>query len=176
MAAFSGAARMRFWLAFIAPLALFLPLSQTIAAGPPDRAPALLVMTLDGKTFDLAAQRGHPVIVNFWATWCAPCRSEMPALNAYYRRHRSDGLVLIGLSLDKERALASVRALAATVDYPLAMVDWAVRNDFPAVTSLPVTYLIAADGSVAMRLLPEAEGLTEAQLATLVDPLLAKAR
>jgi thiol-disulfide isomerase/thioredoxin len=167
---------MRFWLAFIAPLLLFLPLSPTTAAGPPDQAPALSVVTLNGTTFDLAAERGHPVIVNFWATWCAPCRSEMPALNAYYRRHQSDGLVLIGLSLDKERASALVRTLAATVDYPLAMADKAVRNDFPAVTSLPVTYLIAADGRVRARLLPQADGLTEAQLATLVDPLLAKAR
>jgi thiol-disulfide isomerase/thioredoxin len=50
-------------------------------------APALLVQELNGQTFDLAALRGKVVVINFWATWCPPCRQEMPTLDAFYRRH-----------------------------------------------------------------------------------------
>ncbi|TLY80884.1 MAG: TlpA family protein disulfide reductase [Gammaproteobacteria bacterium] len=65
-----------------------------------DPAPALLVPELDGHGFDLSALRGKVVIVNFWATWCAPCRAEMPVLDAFYRRYHAQGLELLGLSID----------------------------------------------------------------------------
>src|SRR5690348_11413618 len=64
-------------------------------------APALVVPQLDGKTFDLASERGKVVIVNFWATWCSPCRAEMPLLDSFYQRYRTRGLVLIGVSVDR---------------------------------------------------------------------------
>ena len=64
-------------------------------------APALVVPELDGQTFDLSALRGKVVIVNFWATWCPPCRKEMPALDAFYRRYHGNGLEMIGVSADR---------------------------------------------------------------------------
>ncbi len=54
-------------------------------------APALVAQELSGQTFDLAAQRGKVVVINFWATWCPPCRKEMPALDAFYRKYHSQG-------------------------------------------------------------------------------------
>jgi cytochrome c biogenesis protein CcmG, thiol:disulfide interchange protein DsbE len=62
-------------------------------------APALVVQELNGKTFDLAALRGHVVVVNFWATWCPPCRKEMPALSAFYRQYHSRGVEMIGIAI-----------------------------------------------------------------------------
>ena len=70
-----------------------------------DPAPPLMLTGLDGKMFDLAKHRGKVVLVNYWATWCAPCRKEMPTLDAFYRRYRSEGLELIGISVDFHRDL-----------------------------------------------------------------------
>ena len=66
-------------------------------------APSLVASDLNGQTFDLSALRGKVVVVNFWATWCPPCREEMPALNAFYERYHSKGLEMIGLSTDRAR-------------------------------------------------------------------------
>src|SRR5215475_6624351 len=72
-------------------------------------APALVVQELSGQSFDLAAQRGKVVVLNFWATWCPPCRNEMPVLDAFYRKYRSQGLELIGISVDRPHDGAQVR-------------------------------------------------------------------
>ena len=68
-----------------------------------EAAPALVVNALDGTTFDLAKLRGKVVLVNYWATWCAPCRKEMPKLDAFYKRYHAQGLEIIGISIDFER-------------------------------------------------------------------------
>ena len=64
-------------------------------------APALVVPELNGQSFDLSALRGKVVVINFWATWCQPCRQEMPALSAFYRQYHGQGLEMIGLSADR---------------------------------------------------------------------------
>ena len=72
-------------------------------------APALVATALDGQTFDLAKLRGKVVLVNFWATWCAPCRKEMPTLDAFYRRYRAQGFEMIGVSVDFARDAGKMR-------------------------------------------------------------------
>ncbi len=59
-------------------------------------APALAGTTLDGTSFDLAAKKGSPVLVNFWASWCGPCRDEFPLLEGAIARHAAEGLVVVG--------------------------------------------------------------------------------
>ena len=136
-------------------------------------APALSVPTLAGPAFDLSAQRGHVVIVNFWATWCVPCRAEMPMLDAFYKKHRGEGLDIIGLSVDSPAALAKVKQVAATVSYPMAVARDAQANGFSAPNALPVTYVIDGKGEVKAVLMPEDDkGLDEAKLAKIVEPLM----
>jgi cytochrome c biogenesis protein CcmG/thiol:disulfide interchange protein DsbE len=154
-------------------LLLLVSLGGPVAAA--DKAPPLLVSTLDGQNFDLASLRGHPVIVNFWATWCVPCRAEMPALSDYYLHHKADGVAMIGLSVDNARDLPNVKKLAATVSYPIANARDAQQNGFPPANALPMTYIIDAQGNVRARLTPDSEELTEKTLTALMQPLL-KAR
>ncbi len=124
--------------AFAAPVARTLP-----------NMPSLEVQTLDGKTFDLAAQKGKWVIVNYWATWCGPCVKEMPALSAFVSAH--DDVTAIGLAFeDTDRADLEAFLKKHPVSYPIAQID--IDNPptaFDVPRGLPMTYVIAPDGSVA---------------------------
>jgi thiol-disulfide isomerase/thioredoxin len=135
----------RKWLACCA-FALFLA-GPAFAAMP--ARPALRITTLDGKSWDLAAQRGHWVIVNFWATWCVPCITEMPGLSRYVASHPD--VRAIGLAYE-DSAPAEIRAFLGKhpVGYPIAQLtpDKPLK-DFDEPLGLPTTYLVAPDGTVA---------------------------
>jgi cytochrome c biogenesis protein CcmG, thiol:disulfide interchange protein DsbE len=136
-------------------------------------APALVVQELNGQTFDLAAQRGKVVIINFWATWCSPCRQEMPALDAFYRRYHSQGLVMIGLSADRPHERSDVSKVMQSFSYPAAMLDDATEDDFGDPTSLPVTFIIDRNGVVRAKFTPDQTLATEKSLSAAVLPLMA---
>src|SRR5262245_8633124 len=83
---------------------------SAVQAGGADRvAPPFAVRVFDGRTFRLQDQRGKAVVVDFWATWCAPCRASMPHLDRLQERYSSNGLVVIGLSVDEEPPAAVKR-------------------------------------------------------------------
>jgi len=118
-----------------------------------EAAPPLVLIGLDGQAFDLSMLRGKVVLVNYWATWCVPCRKEMPTLDAFYRRYRGDGLELIGISIDFRRDLDKVRKAALPLAYPTALSSEITDNGFGPSEGVPLTYVIDADGVVRDKLI-----------------------
>src|SRR5512141_2901223 len=73
------------------------------AVAPAVAAPDFTLRTMDGPNLRLQEQRGRVVMVNFWATWCGPCRQEMPHMNRLYEKYRASGFVLLGVNVDDDR-------------------------------------------------------------------------
>ena len=150
--------------------------APVIRAAPPaigQPAPALVVPQLDGHEFDLAKLRGKVVLVNVWATWCSPCRVEMPTLDAFYHRYHARGLDLLGLSIDEAPDAAQVRQVMRQFSYPGALASAARVNGFGQPIAVPVTYVIDAQGVIRAQLQAEGpSGVSKAALAQAVLPLL----
>ena len=111
-------------------------------------APALIARQFDGQLLDLTAQRGHVVLLNFWASWCVPCREEMPQLDALAHEFHDRGLIVIGLSADDRHDRADALKVARNQSYALGMLSEATRNEFGSPRSLPLTYVIDGDGVI----------------------------
>lgn len=128
--------------------------------------PTLVIDTFDGNRFDLAEQRGKWVVVNYWATWCAPCLKEIPDFSAFDAAR--DDVVVIGLAYEEIDA-EDMRAFLEEVPagYPIAIVDvYDPPADFEPPRALPTTYLVAPDGRMAERFMGP---ITSEQLAQAID-------
>ena len=111
-------------------------------------APGLVVKLLNDQPFDLSAERGKIILLNFWATWCPPCRGEVPVLEAFYRENRDRGVEIIALSADRARDRAEVLKAAQSFTYPAAMLSDATANGFGTPHVLPLTVVIDRGGAV----------------------------
>jgi cytochrome c biogenesis protein CcmG, thiol:disulfide interchange protein DsbE len=131
-------------------------------------APTLVVSELGGQTFDLSKLRGKVVLVNYWATWCAPCKKEMPILDSFYRRYRERGLELIGISADRPQDFAKMHKMSNALAYPTATLDRITDNGFGPPEGFPLTYVIDRDGVVRDKFIDVRERL----LRDVVLPLL----
>lgn len=129
-------------------LCLALWVGASAHAATPER-PALRVTTLEGKTFDLAEQRGKWVVINWWATWCVPCIKELPEISAFVAQRKN--VVAIGLAFDESEKADIVEFLKKRpVSFAVAQIDpFGAPTDFGLPGGLPTTHVIAPDGRVA---------------------------
>jgi cytochrome c biogenesis protein CcmG/thiol:disulfide interchange protein DsbE len=125
------------------------------------QAPAFSVRSLDGKTLKLNDFKGRPVLIDFWATWCQPCRASMTHLETVQKRYESRGLVVLGLSVDED-APADVKRYAQKlgVSFRLAMADEKVLDLYGPVRSIPTTFFINRQGEVVRRVVGYIDGET----------------
>jgi len=118
---------------------------------PMDVAP-FTVTDLDGKTISFADLKGKVVLVNFWATWCPPCRAEIPDLVKLQEKYR-DKLVILGVSEDEDASPQEVKAFGAgqKMNYPIVMLTPELSKIFKGVSALPTTFVIDPKGKIRQR-------------------------
>jgi thiol-disulfide isomerase/thioredoxin len=110
------------------------------------------IETLDGETLTLEGLKGQVVLVNAWATWCAPCVLEMPGFQRVYEDYRDRGFTVLGISRD-EGSPDLVRAFLREkgITYPVAMAWQASLEGFGEIGALPTSYLLGKDGNIKHR-------------------------
>lgn len=140
---------------------------------PGNPAPAWEGTTLDGETLSLADLRGEVVMLNVWATWCAPCIREMPALQAFHERYADRGVRVVAASVDRGSAAGEVRRFLEDHGIGFTVLldpDQRVMSRFRTI-GVPETFLIDRDGTIVHRWIGEFDPLDPSALAR-VEPLL----
>ncbi len=133
------------------PLLALLTIAVPATAGDM-RAPAFAVKTVDGHTLRLADLKNRPVIVDFWATWCAPCRASMPHLNEVSTRYARQGLTVVGMSVD-ETGPVPVKRFASQlgVRFPIAIANDEMLDAYGPIRVIPTTFFINRQGAIVRR-------------------------
>ena len=114
-------------------------------------APAFTRFDLNHRQIDLAQYRGKVVLLNFWATWCAPCRVEMPRFVQWQKRYGPAGLQVLGVSMDDDEAPVLEFTRKLQVNYPVMMGDAKLGERYGGVLGVPVTFLIDRHGIIRAR-------------------------
>ena len=136
-------------------------------------APRATLIDLDGKSWVTSELQGRVVILTFWATWCGPCREELPLLSAYSAAHESQGLVVLGFCLDDRDSLPAVRKVAASLQFPVGLLVNSEAAGYGRPWRIPVNFTIARDGRLVDDGWKDRQPTwTEDRLSRIVTPLL----
>ncbi|MGB5716587.1 MAG: TlpA disulfide reductase family protein [Gammaproteobacteria bacterium] len=135
------------WLLATAALA-----EQTLTAVPGKvEAPDFTLQDTSGKTHTLSDYRGRPVIINFWTTWCPPCREELPSMNRAWHMIEKEGIAMLAINMGEDEDTIFIFSADYPTDFPVLMDrSGEVIEQWP-VKGLPTTYVIAPDGTIAYR-------------------------
>ncbi len=128
-------------------------LAQPFRAALPDEAPDLQATTLAGQSLSLGQLRGQVVLVNFFGSWCPPCRKEVPELIDLHKKLGPQGLVIVGLALERDATLAALKKYVADmgITYHVVAAGQAEVNAFGGVRGVPTTIIIDRQGKIAKR-------------------------
>jgi peroxiredoxin len=122
-----------------------------------DVAPDFARADFAGRQVQLSDYRGKLVLLNFWATWCGPCRKEMPLFSRWQRDYGAQGLQIVGVSMDDDVTLVKQVLAQRPVQYPIVMGDAKLGEQFGGVLGLPLSFLIDAQGRIAARFQGESD-------------------
>ncbi len=141
--------KFHFWLRWagmlVVALSLTLPLQASDVSGP---APDFTLTSRDGQTVTLSDLKGQVVMINFWATWCGPCRQEMPLLEQLYSRYESLGFTLLGVNVEEHSKDAAVFLKETPVTFPILFDPENGVSKLYDVSAMPSTVLVDRSGNV----------------------------
>lgn len=121
--------------------------ANSLKVGQP--APPATLVTLDGKRIVTRDLLGQVVVLTFLATWCVPCRDELPLLSEYQEKHRGEGLKVLGFSLDTPDEMTAVRAMAAPLRFPIGLLSASDAPGYGRIWHIPVSFTIDRSGRLA---------------------------
>ncbi len=135
-------------------------------------APDFAIKDLQGKALSLADYKGKVLVLNFWATWCGPCRAEIPDFIEAYKENKARGLEILGISVDRmtaDRLLTFVDK--AGINYPIALADRKIQEDYEPGDYIPATIVVDGKGVIRYRYVGQLE---KAALVKLFNELIAE--
>ncbi|WP_077148763.1 TlpA disulfide reductase family protein [Sphingopyxis sp. KK2] len=156
---------------FLAPLAALLLLGAAPGKTPTPgfAAPAFTLTTFDKRKVTLAEMKGKVVVINYWATWCAPCKAEMPMMHRYFKANQARGLEMFGVTTEDSVSKTQLKTVSALLSYPLSN---RMTGNYGAIdNAVPSTYIIDRKGVVRHA---KKGAYTEREFKAALDPLLAE--
>jgi cytochrome c biogenesis protein CcmG/thiol:disulfide interchange protein DsbE len=138
---------------FFLALLLFVATPSCSSDTPPDdkgnSAPNFALTTVEGRTIELKELEGSVVVINFWATWCAPCRAEIPGMLEVYDKYRGEGLEIVGIALDRGGwNVVTPFVEKMKINYPIVLGGGEIVQKYGGISAIPTTFIVDKKGNV----------------------------
>ena len=113
------------------------------------KAPNFKATASDGSTVELKQLKGKVVVVNYWATWCGPCRQEIPGFIDVYKQYKGKGLEIVGVSLDQNGwEVVKPYMTKAKINYPVVLPDDVLKSKYGVINAIPTTFFVDKEGNL----------------------------